>query len=206
MATENTAVMRKQANWSRCTARICAWLFALMLLVLLSPLFAVIGALIKLDSKGPVFFIQKRGGRYGNHFKIYKFRTMFSDPAKERLDIDVLEDDPRITRVGHILRSTSLDELPQLINIVKGDMALVGPRPTMPSQTDNYNEYQKQRLLVRPGVTGLAQISGRNALTWDEKIDLDIDYIGRKNIRYDLYIIIQTFFKVIKSEGVYSNE
>ena len=206
MAIDNTRQLMKQAKWSQYIARTCSWLFAVVLLVLLSPLFAVIGILIKSDSKGPVFFKQKRGGRNGEYFIIYKFRTMFSDPVKEKMDIDVLEGDPRITKIGHILRSTSLDELPQLINIVKGDMAFVGPRPTMPSQTDNYNEYQKQRLLVRPGVTGLAQISGRNALTWDEKIDLDIEYIGRKNIRFDIYIIVHTAFKVIKSEGVYDSK
>lgn len=206
MATEHTKLLQKQARWSHYVAHICSWLFAVLLLIFLTPLFAVLGILIKLDSKGPIFFKQKRGGRNGEYFIIYKFRTMYSDPVKEKLDIDVLEGDPRITKIGHILRSTSLDELPQLINIVKGDMAFVGPRPTVPSQTDHYNAYQKQRLLVKPGVTGLAQVSGRNELTWDEKIDLDVEYIGRKNIRYDLYIIVQTVFKVIKSEGVYDRE
>ncbi|MDN7244541.1 sugar transferase [Planococcus shenhongbingii] len=206
MANEQTAFVLKQAKWSQYLARSSAWLFALILLIILSPLFVVIGILIKLESKGSIFFTQVRGGLNGQYFTIYKFRTMYDEPEKLSLDIDVVENDPRITKVGYILRTTSLDELPQLINIVKGDMAFVGPRPTMPSQTDNYNEYQKQRLFVKPGVTGLAQISGRNALTWDEKIDLDVEYINRKNIRYDLYIILQTFFKVIKSEGVYSNE
>ncbi|WKA57700.1 sugar transferase [Planococcus shenhongbingii] len=206
MANEQTAFELKQAKWSQYLARSSAWLFALLLLIILSPLFVVIGILIKLESKGSIFFTQVRGGLHGQYFTIYKFRTMYDEPEKLSLDIDVVENDPRITKVGYILRTTSLDELPQLINIVKGDMAFVGPRPTMPSQTDNYNEYQKQRLFVKPGVTGLAQISGRNALTWDEKIDLDVEYINRKNIRYDLYIILQTFFKVIKSEGVYSNE
>ncbi|MGK7376260.1 sugar transferase [Planococcus sp. 1R117A] len=206
MANEQIAFVLKQAKWSQYLARSSAWLFALLLLIILSPLFALIGILIKLESKGAIFFTQVRGGLHGQYFTIYKFRTMYDEPEKLSLDIDVVENDPRITKVGYILRTTSLDELPQLINIVKGDMAFVGPRPTMPSQTDNYNEYQKQRLFVKPGVTGLAQISGRNALTWDEKIDLDVEYINRKNIRYDLYIILQTFFKVIKSEGVYSNE
>lgn len=206
MSTEHSTFLLKQAKWSQTISRLCSWLFAVLLLVVLSPLFAVIGLLIKIGSKGPVFFTQERGGQYGQHFTIYKFRTMYYEPEKRNLDLDAPKDDPRITKIGHILRSTSIDELPQLINIVKGDMAFVGPRPTMTSQTDNYNEYQKQRLLIKPGVTGLAQISGRNALSWNKKIDLDIEYIGRKSIRFDLYIIVQTAFKVIKPEGVYGRD
>lgn len=206
MTTENTAILLKQAKWSQYVARMCSWLFAVILLAVLSPLFAVIGVFIKMGSKGPVFFTQERGGQFGEHFTIYKFRTMRYEPEKRNLDLDAPKDDPRITRIGHILRKSSLDELPQLINIIKGDMAFVGPRPTMTSQTDNYNEYQKQRLLIKPGVTGLAQISGRNALTWNEKIDIDIEYISRKSIRYDLYIIYRTAFKVFKPEGIYGRD
>lgn len=206
MDANNNELLLKQPKWSQYIARIGSWIFAALLLILLSPLFAVIGVLIKMGSKGPVFFTQERGGQYGEHFTIYKFRTMRHEPEKRNLDLDAPEDDPRITKIGHILRKSSLDELPQLINIIKGDMAFVGPRPTMTAQTDNYNDYQMQRLLIKPGVTGLAQVSGRNALSWDEKIDIDIEYISRKSIRYDLYIIYQTAFKVLKPEGIYWSE
>lgn len=203
---EKTSGILTQPTWSQYVSRSCALIFALSLFVILLPFFAVIGILIKIGSPGPVFFTQERGGKDGKHFTIYKFRTMIYEPEKRNLDLDSSFTDPRITKIGHFLRNTSLDELPQIINILKGEMAFVGPRPTMTSQTDNYNEYEKQRLSIKPGVTGLAQINGRNALSWSEKIDLDIDYIRKKNIHYDLYIIFQTFFKVIKPEGLYGKE
>lgn len=200
----NTSELLVQPKWSQYISRVCALVFAFTLFVFLLPLFVMIGILIKIGSPGPVFFTQKRGGKDGKHFTIYKFRTMIHEPEKRDLDLNISLTDPRITKIGHILRNTSLDELPQLINILKGDMAFVGPRPTLTSQTDKYNNYQKQRLSVRPGVTGLAQINGRNAISWSEKIDIDIEYIRKKNIRYDLSIIFQTFFKVIRPEGIYS--
>ena len=195
------SAQKRRSIWSVHLGRIVEVFCSFLLLVLLSPLFALIAIAVKAESKGPVFFTQKRGGKEGKHFLIYKFRTMY----KANVDIHkvLVENDPRVTKVGNILRKTSLDELPQLINILKGDMSFIGPRPTVTGQTDNYNEYQMQRLEVKPGVTGWAQISGRNLLTWDEKIDLDIEYIRKKSFRMDLYILMKTFIKVFKSDEVY---
>ena len=179
---------------------------ALLMLVMLSPLFLVIAILVKSESKGPVFFTQMRGGKDNVHFLIYKFRTMADDDSLRDDTIHVLETDSRITKVGYYLRKMSLDELPQLINIVKGDMSFVGPRPTLTSQTDSYSPYQMQRLLVKPGVTGWAQVRGRNSLSWNEKIELDLEYIERQSLRFDFYILLQTVQKVFNSEGVFRDE
>lgn len=176
---------------------------ALAILAGLAPLFLLIVICIKMDSPGPVLFKQARGGLKGEHFTIYKFRTMYQDLEKEQEDRVILPDDERITKSGAFLRKTSLDELPQLFNIIKGDMSFIGPRPTLTSQTDQYNEYQMQRLEVRPGITGLAQVSGRNGLTWDEKIEIDIEYIQNKSLKLDLHILFRTFYKVMHSEGIY---
>lgn len=179
---------------------------ALLMLAMLSPLFLLIALLIKSESKGPVFFTQMRGGKDNVHFLIYKFRTMADDDSLRDDTIHVLETDSRITKVGYYLRKMSLDELPQLINIVKGDMSFVGPRPTLTSQTDSYSPYQMQRLLVKPGVTGWAQVRGRNSLSWNEKIELDLEYIERQSLRFDFYILLQTVQKVFNSEGVFRDE
>lgn len=176
---------------------------AILFVLLFSPLFLIISILVKWDSKGPVIFKQIRGGKNGKHFVIYKFRTMSEELPYAGHDSSISLADDRITRVGRVLRKTSLDELPQIFNILKGEMAFVGPRPTWTAQTDAYDERQKKRLLVKPGVTGLAQISGRNKLTWDEKIEIDLVYVEKKTIAFDLYIILQTFITVLKFEGVY---
>lgn len=203
MIAEENQKDLKEPKRSSAFGRSLEVLAAVLLLLLLSPIFIVVALAIKLDSKGPVFFKQQRGGQYGRHFTIYKFRTMENERDKKRNKADPFDGDPSITKTGSILRKTSIDELPQLINIVKGDMAFIGPRPTVTEQTDHYNDYQKQRLLVKPGVTGLAQVSGRNTLTWDEKIDIDIDYIERKNLRLDFHILLQTFVKVFRTEEIY---
>lgn len=202
MVTENLQFKHKRRSQrSVFLGRMGEIFFSSLLLVLLMPLFAIIGIAIKAESKGPVFFTQNRGGKNGKHFLIYKFRTMY----KANVDVHkvLVDNDPRITKVGNFLRKTSLDELPQLINILKGDMSFIGPRPTVTGQTDSYNEYQMQRLLVKPGVTGWAQISGRNLLTWDEKIDLDIEYIQKKSFKLNLYILMKTVVKIFKSDEIY---
>ena len=186
--------------------RVFEFTAALLMLVILSPLFLVIAILVKSESKGPVFFTQMRGGKDNVHFLIYKFRTMADDDSLRDDTIHVLETDSRITKVGYYLRKMSLDELPQLINIAKGDMSFVGPRPTLTSQTDSYSPYQMQRLLVKPGVTGWAQVRGRNSLSWNEKIELDLEYIERQSLRFDFYILLQTVQKVFNSEGVFRDE
>lgn len=190
----------KLSSWIKRTFELVA---AMSILLAFLPLFLVIAILIKSESKGPVFFTQMRGGKNNKHFRIYKFRTMADDDSLRDDTIYVLETDIRITKVGYYLRKMSLDELPQLFNIVKGDMSFVGPRPTLTSQTDIYSPYQMQRLLVKPGVTGWAQVRGRNTLDWNEKIELDLEYIERQSLRFDFYILLQTIQKVFKSEGVF---
>ena len=178
-------------------------------LTLLSPFFLVIAILIKCaDPKGPVFFKQKRIGKDGKSFDMYKFRSMVSnaeDLLEELLDLNEaegkmfkIEHDPRITRIGRIIRKTSIDELPQLWNVIKGDMTLVGPRPPLPREVIDYTAYDKQRLLVTPGCTGLWQVSGRNRLTFDQMVQLDLKYIRERNLLLDLKIIVKTFKVMIK--------
>lgn len=171
-------------------------------LAVLSPLFAIVAAATKFDSHGAVFFTQERVGRGGAHFQMVKFRTML--PLEDSVDADgqPLANYDRVTRVGRILRSTSLDEVPQLINVVKGEMSLVGPRPTLKYQVDRYTPEQKRRLLVRPGLTGLAQVSGRNHLTWDEKIAWDLKYVQNLSLTGDARIILRTIKTVFERDGV----
>ena len=193
----------KQPKRLEAGVRLVEVVLALLMLLMLSPLLLTVALLIRLETTGPAMFKQQRGGLHGRHFTIYKFRTMEDDRDKKRQSINPFDGDPSITKVGNILRKTSIDELPQLINIVKGDMSFIGPRPTVTDQTDNYNDYEKQRLTVKPGVTGLAQVSGRNSLSWKEKIDIDIDYINRKSLRLDAYILMQTLVKVFRTEEIY---
>ena len=176
---------------------------ALIGLIVMFPIMLIIGILIKIeDPNGSVMFAQERNGQYPNTFKMYKFRSMYVD-AEERLQ-ELMEfneqtgpafkmkDDPRITKVGKFIRKTSLDELPQLINVLKGDMSIVGPRPAIPREVKMYNEYQKQRLLVKPGITCIWQVSGRNNITFDEWVELDIKYIKTRNLWLDIKLILKT--------------
>jgi lipopolysaccharide/colanic/teichoic acid biosynthesis glycosyltransferase len=172
-------------------------------LIVLLPIFAVIGIFIKLDSKGPVFFVQERAGKDGKIFKAYKLRTMIQGADKLTKGIIFDEKNPYITKVGKFLRRTGFDELVQLINVFKGDMSLVGPRPTLPYQIRNYNNIQKKRLSVKPGITGWALINGRNSLTWTKRIELDLWYIKHWSIWLDIKILIFTVYVVIKGEGLY---
>ena len=174
-------------------------------LVVLLPIFAIIGIFIKLDSKGPVFFIQKRAGKDGKIFRAYKLRTMM-DNAVAIGGKKISQDDSRITRVGKHLR-WGIDELPQLINVFKGDMSLVGPRPTLLEQVAKYSEEHKRRLEMKPGLTGWALVNGRNALSWPEKIKLDIWYIDHWSFWLDLKILLRTIWVVIFTrEGLYGKD
>jgi undecaprenyl phosphate N,N'-diacetylbacillosamine 1-phosphate transferase len=170
-------------------------------LILLFPVFLVIGLLIRLDSTGPVFFRQERAGKGGVPFRIFKFRTMYVAPDPTRGFQTV--GDPRITRVGRWLRRLSLDELPQLINVVRGEMSLIGPRPALPYQIERYDSRQRRRLDVRPGITGWAQVNGRNALSWEEKIEFDVWYVDRCSPRLDLRILLRTAGAMLDQTGVY---
>ena len=172
-------------------------------LLLISPLLIGVALAIKLDDRGPVFFRQQRAGLKGQAFKILKFRTMVQDAEKKGAGVFVEEEDPRITRVGKFLRHSSLDELPQLINIVRGEMSLVGPRPTLPYQVEKYDQRQMRRLNVKPGITGWAQVNGRSALTWPERIELDLWYIDNWSLWLDLKIIFKTFLVVLKKGNLY---
>lgn len=176
-------------------------------LIIVSPLILLIAILVKASSNGPVFFLQERIGRRGKVFKIIKFRTMVVNA--ENIGTGVRVDgksDPRITKIGRLLRATSMDELPQLINVVKGDMALVGPRPPVTYHPyngyENYPEWAKTRFQMRPGITGLVQISTRSKTSWDERMKLDIEYIEKFNVWLDIKILfgtIKTVFDGLKS-------
>jgi lipopolysaccharide/colanic/teichoic acid biosynthesis glycosyltransferase/glycosyltransferase involved in cell wall biosynthesis len=177
---------------------------SLVSLVILLPLFMIIGLLVKIDSKGPIFFRQERAGRQGKPFLIWKFRTMIEDAPEHNLGLSVSEGDPRITRAGRMFRKLSLDELPQLINVLRGEMSIVGPRTGLLYQVTKYNDTQRQRLLVRPGITSLPVIKGRNILSWKDRIDLDIQYLYHWSLWLDFVIIIKTFWvTLVTRKGIY---
>jgi lipopolysaccharide/colanic/teichoic acid biosynthesis glycosyltransferase len=169
-------------------------LVALILLIVLSPLLITIAILVIRDSRGPAIFVQKRVGAGKRLFSLYKFRTMLLPEYSMNGKEQIKKDGDRITGLGNFLRRTSLDELPQLINILKGDMSLVGPRPTLLYQVERYNEIQLRRLDMKPGLTGLAQVKGRNRLSWEEKILYDVAYIDN----FSLWLDIKILFKTIK--------
>ena len=182
-------------------------------LILLSPVMLWIAFLIKKEDHGPVFYKQVRVGKNGKTFKMYKFRSMvvnadqMLDKLKAQNDVDgpmfKMKNDPRITKIGHFIRKHSLDELPQFFNVIKGDMSLVGPRPPLPSEVAEYSEYDKQRLYVVPGCTGLWQATKRNEVGFNEMVQLDINYIKRANFWFDLWIIWKTVEIMVKPNGSY---
>lgn len=181
-------------------------LLSAVALLVLFPFFLLIALLIKLDNRGPVFYIDKRVGKRGSHFNVYKFRTMVVEAAKMGLGRATATADPRITRVGRLLRDYSLDELPQLVNVLKAEMSIVGPRPTIPAQVAQYTAYERKRLQMKPGLTGWAQINGRNALTWEQRIELDIWYVEHWSFLLDLWIVLKTPLVLLRREGLYGPE
>jgi lipopolysaccharide/colanic/teichoic acid biosynthesis glycosyltransferase len=178
-------------------------LVAVPLLVVLAPVMAAIALLVRRDSPGPALFRQQRVGFAGRPFTLLKFRTMVVGAEGMGAGLAVLPGDDRITPLGRALRRLSLDELPQLWNIARGDMSLVGPRPTVASQVERYTPHQRRRLLARPGLTGLAQVSGRNAIPWSERIAIDVAYVDRWTMRRDLAIMLRTALVVLRREGTY---
>ena len=168
-------------------------------LIVLSPIFLLISITIYFKLGSPVFFIQKRPGKNEKIFKMIKFRTMLD--AKDK-NGNLLPDKKRLTSFGKFLRSSSLDELPELINVLKGEMSLVGPRPLLVEYLPRYNEHQARRHEMRPGITGLAQVNGRNTISWEDKFDYDVKYIDNFSLLLDLKIIIKTFSKVFKREDI----
>jgi lipopolysaccharide/colanic/teichoic acid biosynthesis glycosyltransferase len=177
-----------------------------VLLVVTAPLLALAALAIRLESRGPVFYSQRRIGKDGRPFELLKLRTMVPGAESMGAGIYVLEGDPRITRVGRLLRRFSLDELPNLVNVVRGDLAIVGPRPTVQEQVDRYTERQRRRLEVKPGITGWAQINGRTSLPWPERIELDVWYVEHRSLRLDLRILARTARMLATGHGLYSEE
>lgn len=184
--------------------RLLDFFFSLTILTLLLPFLLVVAILIKLDSKGPIIFKQYRIGKNGAIFKVWKFRTMINNAEKLGTGLKTAERDPRITKIGNYLRKLSVDELPQLINILKGDMSFIGPRPAPVQHLEEYSESERGRLEVLPGITGWAQVNGRNKLTWPERIEKDIWYVQNISIWLDTKILFMTLKVVLLSEGVYS--
>ncbi|MDQ1625599.1 MAG: hypothetical protein QOJ49_1097, partial [Actinomycetota bacterium] len=173
----------------------------------------VIAVVVKLTDRGPVLFRQTRVGKTGEEFCAYKFRSMVPDAEQRLTDLQLenqgagllfkLRDDPRVTRIGKVLRRYSLDELPQLVNVLKGDMSLVGPRPPLPREVAQYRSEMRRRLLVKPGITGLWQVSGRSDLSWDESVRLDLYYVENWSLTSDLIILWRTIRAVLRGSGAY---
>lgn len=190
----------------RITKRVFDVIASLLGLVIISPVFLVLAICIKLDDGGPVFYSQERIGKNGKPFKMYKFRSMRVNADKELEEIArqnevdgamfKIKNDPRITRIGKFIRKTSIDEFPQLVNVLLGQMSIVGPRPPLPREVVEYTNYDKQRLYVSPGCTGLWQVTVRNSVGFDEMVNIDLHYIQRRSVFLDLKIIIKTI-KVI---------
>ena len=176
--------------------------FAVILIVFLSPLFLLIAIIIKKHDGASVFYRDKRMGWKRRSFTIWKFRTMIPNADAHLNDDGSVNNVERVTKFGKKLRMTSLDELPQLINIIKGDMSFIGPRPTLLEHFERYSEEQKNRFLMRPGITGLAQVNGRNNLLWSRRIKYDLEYIGRYSFLLDIKIILKTIKVVLKRDGI----
>src|SRR6266481_1167820 len=182
---------------------------SLVTLLLASPLLALVSLLVKIDSRGPVLFCQARLGKNGRPFGCYKFRSMKVDaPDIRNEDGSAFNsiDDPRVTLVGDLLRRSSLDELPQFLNVLFGQMSLVGPRPDQVDQEHYYTARERKKLLVKPGITGLAQINGRNSISWDERKRLDVAYVQSKSILVDLHILLLTIPYVLLGRGIHINK
>ena len=179
--------------------RVIGFVISLIALIVLSPVILIVGILVYIKLGSPIIFKQERPGKDGKIFKMYKFRTMLDSYNKFG---EALPDEERLTKFGKILRSTSLDELPELINVIKGDMSLVGPRPLLVEYLELHSDEQKKRHNVRPGITGWAQVNGRNSITWNEKLNLDVEYVKNLSLILDIKILFLTVYKVFKRDGI----
>ena len=175
-------------------------------LLVSAPVLALAALAIRRESPGAVFYRQRRAGLYGRPFEMLKLRTMVSGAEHIGAGLAINENDSRITRVGALLRRTSLDELPNLVNVLRGEMSLIGPRPTLPAQVEQYTERQRGRLSVKPGITGWAQVNGRASLPWPERIELDLYYIEHRSLALDLRILRRSVTLVLGGSGVYKGE
>jgi lipopolysaccharide/colanic/teichoic acid biosynthesis glycosyltransferase len=186
--------------------RVLDVVMASVLLAISSPLLAAAALAIRIESRGSAFYRQRRVGRNGVPFDLWKLRTMVPGAEEMGAGIYVLEGDPRITRVGRLLRRLSLDELPNLLNVITGEMSIVGPRPTIQEQVDRYTERQRRRLEVKPGITGWAQVNGRTSLPWPKRIELDIWYVEHRSLWLDLRILGRTVMLLVSGKGLYSED
>jgi len=175
-------------------------------LILSAPLLAAAIVAIRLESRGHPIFRQRRVGLHGREFDVLKLRTMVAGAESLGAGLVVEQGDARVTRVGAVLRRTSLDEVPNLVNVLRGEMAIIGPRPTVPVQVAQYTERQRQRLAVRPGITGWAQVNGRASLPWSQRIELDLHYIEHRSLLLDLRILWRTLRLAVQGEGLYRGE
>ena len=192
---------RKPGIYEKYIKRLLDFTLSLCAIVVLSPVLVILAILVKTKLGSPILFTQDRPGKDGKIFKMYKFRSM-TDERDE--DGNLLSDEIRLTSFGKKLRSTSLDELPELFNILKGDMSIVGPRPLLVEYLPRYSTYQARRHEVRPGFTGLAQVNGRNAISWEEKFNYDVEYVDSVSLGLDIKIILQTVVTVLRRDGISS--
>ena len=209
----NCAVQAESRLFYHICKRIMDVVCSAAALAVLSPIFLAVAVAIKLEDKGPVIFTQNRTGKDGRVFRMYKFRSMYVDAEKRRSELLArneadgplfkIADDPRVTKVGRFIRRTSIDELPQLVNILKGEMSIVGPRPLVTYEQNQCNEYQAQRLLVKPGLTCIWQVSGRSDTSFDELIEMDLEYIRNQSLLLDIKLILKTVVVVFTHKGAY---
>jgi len=178
---------------------------AALALALLSPLLLIAAVAIKLGSRGPVLYRQRRVGLHGEEFEMLKLRTMVQGSDPVGVGTAVTRDDPRVTAAGRVLRRTSLDEIPNLVNVLRGEMAIVGPRPTIPAQVNDYTPRQHRRHEVRPGITGLAQVQGRAGIPWEDRIELDVEYVDRRGPALDVRILFKTVALLLTGHGLAPN-
>lgn len=179
---------------------------ALIALMILLPLFILLAVIIKIESSGPAFFVQPRLGKHGKVFKIIKFRSMITKQQAMHRSNKLFENDPRITRVGAFIRKTSIDELPQIFNILKGEMSFIGPRPPVvhfPKKYEEYNSFEKQRFSVKPGISGLAQIRCREIHDWDINIPIDVEYVQKCSFMFDLKLFLASFMVFLRTDNIY---
>ena len=192
-----------QRIYAKMLKRVFDIFFSILLFVLLIPLLLITAIIIRIDSKGHVIFKQQRLGQNGKPFWMYKFRSMVVGAEMTGTGVYSFKDDKRVTKVGHFIRRTSIDEMPQLINIIKGDMSFIGPRPTLtyhPWPIEDYTDFQKQRFIVKPGITGLAQTKGRKQLDWSKRIEYDVEYIKNISVFHDIGLFLLTVIRVFKAE------